>query len=164
METISIRGFLTAMQSTTGAVLLITSAHADNKADFAFAPIYEEPIQPEIGAPGGVQQADGAFQSLPRRPLSACDGGELGLSASLVPHARADWVYDLGRQEARALGPPLRENNYLGFRFITGGTVCDDSWKGSRSGVPLEVFVVAEATDEEPVWRRIPHGRKASSV
>ena len=55
----------------------------------------------------------------------------------------------------------VEEINYLGVRYITGGAVCGEWWKGPRLGVHPEGFVVATAKGDELSWRYVPFGWKA---
>jgi len=53
------------------------------------------------------------------------------------------------------------EINYVGVRYITGGAICGDWWKGPRLGVHPEGFVVAAVKGDNLKWRYIPYGWKA---
>jgi len=55
----------------------------------------------------------------------------------------------------------VEEINYLGVRYITGGAICGDWWKGPRLGVHPEGFVVATVKDEELSWRYVAYGWQA---
>jgi 3',5'-cyclic AMP phosphodiesterase CpdA len=57
----------------------------------------------------------------------------------------------------------VEEINYLGTRYITGGAVCGDWWKGKRLGVHPEGFVVATVSDENLSWRYVPYGWNAAA-
>ena len=55
----------------------------------------------------------------------------------------------------------VEEVTYLGTRYITGGAVCGDWWKGKRLGVHPEGFVVASVRGENLTWKYVPYGWKA---
>ena len=57
----------------------------------------------------------------------------------------------------------VEEVNYLGARYITGGAVCGDWWKGKRLGVHPEGFVVANVSGENLTWRYVPYGWNAAA-
>ncbi len=57
----------------------------------------------------------------------------------------------------------VEEINYLGARYITGGAVCGDWWKGKRLGVHPEGFVVATVSGENLSWRYVPYGWNAAA-
>ncbi len=57
----------------------------------------------------------------------------------------------------------VEECTYLGTRYITGGAVCGDWWKGKRLGVHPEGFVVAQVTGDTLTWRYVPYGWTARS-
>lgn len=57
----------------------------------------------------------------------------------------------------------VEEINYLGVRYITGGAICGNWWKGPRFGVHPEGFVVATVKDEDLSWRYVPYGWQAQS-
>ncbi len=52
----------------------------------------------------------------------------------------------------------VEEVTYLGTRYITGGAVCGDWWKGKRLGVHPEGFVVASVKGENLTWKYMPYG------
>jgi 3',5'-cyclic-AMP phosphodiesterase len=52
----------------------------------------------------------------------------------------------------------VEEVKYVGARYITGGAVCGDWWKGKRLGVHPEGFLVAETRGRELSWRYQPYG------
>jgi 3',5'-cyclic AMP phosphodiesterase CpdA len=58
----------------------------------------------------------------------------------------------------------VEECNYLGTRYITGGAVCGDWWKGPRLGVHAEGFVVATVSGSDLSWRYVPYGWKARNA
>ncbi len=57
----------------------------------------------------------------------------------------------------------VEEINYAGVRYITGGAVCGNWWKGPRFGVHPEGFVVASVKGDDLTWRYVPYGWKAQS-
>lgn len=57
----------------------------------------------------------------------------------------------------------VEEISYLGVRYITGGAVCGDWWKGPRLGVHPEGFVAATVKDDDLSWRYVPYGWHARS-
>ncbi|HLJ55452.1 MAG TPA: metallophosphoesterase [Chthonomonadaceae bacterium] len=106
MNAISRRALLTGALGAAGASLT-PAALAEPRPDFTFVHITDTHIQPELGATEGVHKAFEAVRALPRKPAFGLVGGDLVMDAALVPHARADAVYDLWRQEAERLGMPL---------------------------------------------------------
>jgi Icc protein len=54
----------------------------------------------------------------------------------------------------------VEECSYLGTRYITGGAICGDWWKGPRLGVHPEGFVVATVRNNDLSWRYVPYGWK----
>lgn len=52
----------------------------------------------------------------------------------------------------------VEEVSYLGTRYITGGAVCGDWWKGPRLGVHPEGFIVATVMGNDLTWRYVPYG------
>jgi Icc protein len=52
----------------------------------------------------------------------------------------------------------VEEVSYLGTRYITGGAVCGDWWKGPRLGVHPEGFVVATVMGNDLTWHYVPYG------
>lgn len=54
----------------------------------------------------------------------------------------------------------VEEVSYLGTRYITGGAVCGDWWRGPRLGVHPEGFVVAAVAGDDLTWRYVPYGWK----
>jgi len=107
MAAITRRGFLGGAIAAGGALLLPGSANAEDKASFSFVHVTDTHIQPELGATEGVHKAFQSIRSLPRKPSFGLVGGDLVMDAALVPHSRADQVYDLWKQEADLLGLPL---------------------------------------------------------
>jgi 3',5'-cyclic AMP phosphodiesterase CpdA len=57
----------------------------------------------------------------------------------------------------------VEEIRYLGARYITGGAICGDWWKGPRLGVHPEGFVVATVSGEDLSWRYVPYGWNATA-
>jgi 3',5'-cyclic-AMP phosphodiesterase len=57
----------------------------------------------------------------------------------------------------------VEEVKYLGVRYVTGGAVCGDWWKGKRLGVHSEGFLVAETRGRELSWRYQTYGWKPFS-
>ena len=55
----------------------------------------------------------------------------------------------------------VEEITWLGVRYITGGAVCGDWWKGPRLGVIPEGFVEATVVGENLTWRYVTYGWKA---
>ncbi len=55
----------------------------------------------------------------------------------------------------------VEEIDYLGVRYITGGAICGDWWKGKRLGVHPEGFSVVTVSGEELTWKYVPYGWKA---
>jgi len=58
----------------------------------------------------------------------------------------------------------VEEIDYLGVKYITGGAVCGDWWKGPRLGVHPEGYVVATVRAEQLTWRYVPYGWTAQTV
>ena len=56
----------------------------------------------------------------------------------------------------------VEEVSYLGARYITGGAVSGDWWKGKRLGVHPEGFVVATVKGADLTWRYVPYGWDAA--
>lgn len=52
----------------------------------------------------------------------------------------------------------VEECSYLGTRYVTGGAVCGEWWKGKRLGVHPEGFVVATVDGDDLSWRYVPYG------
>jgi len=52
----------------------------------------------------------------------------------------------------------VEEINYLGVRYITGGAICGDWWKGPRLGVHPEGFSVITISGEDLTWQYVPYG------
>lgn len=52
----------------------------------------------------------------------------------------------------------VEECTYLGVRYITGGAVCGDWWKGKRLGVHPEGYSVLTVTGDDLAWRYVPYG------
>ena len=90
-----------------GAALLPETLFAAPKPSFSFVHITDAHIQPELGATEGVHKAFAAIRVLRERPAFGLVGGDLVMDAALVPHDRADRVYDLWRKEAEELKLPL---------------------------------------------------------
>ena len=57
----------------------------------------------------------------------------------------------------------VEECAYLGTRYITGGAVCGDWWKGLRLGVHPEGFGLVTAHGSDLAYRYVPYGWKARS-
>ena len=55
----------------------------------------------------------------------------------------------------------VEEVNYNNVRYITGGAVCGDWWKGPRLGRHPEGFVIVECKGENLTWKYVPYGWKA---
>lgn len=55
----------------------------------------------------------------------------------------------------------VEEVNYLGVRYITGGAVCGEWWKGHRLGVHPEGFVELSVRKGELSWKYHSYGWKA---
>lgn len=89
------------------AALLPETAHAARGASFTFVHITDTHIQTELGATEGVHKAFSTVRELHRKPAFGLIGGDLVMDAALVPHARADQVYDLWRAAAEDLGLPV---------------------------------------------------------
>lgn len=58
----------------------------------------------------------------------------------------------------------VEEIDYLGVRYITGGAICGEWWKGPRLGVHPEGFAVAEVRGNDLTWRYVPYGWKAQTA
>lgn len=58
----------------------------------------------------------------------------------------------------------VEECAYLGTRYITGGAVCGDWWKGPRLGVHPEGFTVASVKSGVLSYRYVPYGWRARAV
>jgi len=43
-------------------------------------------------------------------------------------------------------------------RYITGGAICGDWWKGKRLGVHPEGFSVVSVSGDDLTWRYVPYG------
>jgi Icc protein len=56
----------------------------------------------------------------------------------------------------------VEEIDYLGVRYITGGAICGNWWKGKQLGVHPEGFSVATITGDDLRWRHIPYGWNAA--
>ncbi|MDX1931166.1 MAG: metallophosphoesterase [Capsulimonadales bacterium] len=56
----------------------------------------------------------------------------------------------------------VEECAYLGTRYITGGAVCGEWWKGPRLGVHPEGFGVVTVRGNELTYRYVSYGWKAS--
>jgi len=56
----------------------------------------------------------------------------------------------------------VEECSYLGTKYITGGAICGDWWKGPRLGVHPEGFTVVTVKDGEVNWRYVPYGWDAA--
>ncbi len=52
----------------------------------------------------------------------------------------------------------VEECEYLGTRYVTGGAVCGDWWKGWRLGVHPEGFTVVTVRGDELSWNYTPYG------
>lgn len=52
----------------------------------------------------------------------------------------------------------VEEVSYLGTRYITGGAVCGDWWKGPRLGVHPEGFTVVTVRDGDLSYRYVSYG------
>jgi len=108
MNPLSRRDLLIGGAALAGsAFLLPESLHAAPKPSFQFVHITDVHIQPELGATDGVKKAFAAIRALPQKPAFGLIGGDLVMDASLVPHSRADMVYDLWQKEAADLHLPL---------------------------------------------------------
>ncbi|MES2460943.1 MAG: metallophosphoesterase [Armatimonadota bacterium] len=57
----------------------------------------------------------------------------------------------------------VEEINYLGTRYITGGAICGNWWKGKQLGVHPEGFVVATVAGDSLSWRYVPYGWNAAA-
>ncbi len=55
----------------------------------------------------------------------------------------------------------VEEINYLGVRYITGGAICGNWWKGPRLGVHPEGFVVVHVSGNDFTWNYVPYGWRA---
>ena len=107
MNLLARRDLIVGGAAAAGALMLPDAVHAAPKAAFHFVHITDVHIQPELGATDGVKKAFGAIRALPQKPAFALIGGDLVMDAALVPHSRADMVYDLWQQEAADLRLPL---------------------------------------------------------
>ena len=58
----------------------------------------------------------------------------------------------------------VEEIDYLGVKYITGGAICGDWWKGKRMGVHPEGFVTAQVKGDELSWKYVPYGWKAAAA
>jgi 3',5'-cyclic AMP phosphodiesterase CpdA len=56
----------------------------------------------------------------------------------------------------------VEECTYTGTRYITSGAVCGEWWRGPRSGVHPEGFVVLDCDGEDVKWQYVSYGWKAS--
>ena len=52
----------------------------------------------------------------------------------------------------------LEEIDYLGVKYVTGGAICGDWWKGYRLGVHPEGFIIATVKGDELTWRYHDYG------
>ncbi len=118
MNSPSRREFLVGGAAFAGSLLVSEALHAAPKPSFSFVHITDVHIQPELGATEGVKKAFAAIRALPQRPSFGLVGGDLVMDAALVPHSRADRVYDLWRQEASDLG--LRVHYSIGNHDLYG--------------------------------------------
>ncbi len=107
MNTLTRRHLLAGGAALAGTVLLPEALSAATKPSFHFVHITDVHIQPELGATEGVQKAFAAIRALPQKPAFGLVGGDLVMDAALVPHSRADMVFDLWQREAAALHLPL---------------------------------------------------------
>lgn len=107
MNPLTRRELMGAGAVLAGALLLPEPLQAAPKPSFQFVHITDAHIQPELGATEGVKKAFDAIRTLPHKPAFALVGGDLVMDAALVPHSRADMVYDLWQQEAANLHLPL---------------------------------------------------------
>ena len=57
----------------------------------------------------------------------------------------------------------VEECRYLNTRYITGGAVCGDWWKGKRLGVHPEGFTVVTVTGNALDWKYVPYGWDAAA-
>ena len=55
----------------------------------------------------------------------------------------------------------VEECIYTGTRYITAGAVCGEWWRGPRSGVHPEGFVVLDCDGEDVKWQYVSYGWKA---
>jgi 3',5'-cyclic AMP phosphodiesterase CpdA len=55
----------------------------------------------------------------------------------------------------------VEECTYTGTRYITSGAVCGEWWRGPRSGVHPEGFVVLDCDGEDLKWQYVSYGWKA---
>ena len=44
------------------------------------------------------------------------------------------------------------------MRYITGGAICGDWWKGKRLGVHPEGFSVVTVAGDDLTWKYVPYG------
>lgn len=52
----------------------------------------------------------------------------------------------------------VEEIDYLGVRYITGGAICGEWWKGKRLGVHPEGFSVVTVSGDNLTWDYVPYG------
>ena len=52
----------------------------------------------------------------------------------------------------------VEESVYAGTRYITGGSICGDWWRGPRLGIHPEGLVVADLEGAEMRWKYVPYG------
>jgi Icc protein len=107
MNLLSRREILRGGVVLAGSLLLPEAVQAAPKPSFHFVHITDIHIQPELGATDGVKKAFAAVRALPQKPAFGLIGGDLVMDAALVPHSRADMVYDLWQQQAVDLHLPL---------------------------------------------------------
>jgi Icc protein len=58
----------------------------------------------------------------------------------------------------------VEECTYTGTRYITSGAVCGEWWRGPRSGVHPEGFVVLDCDGEDVKWQYVSYGWKAQAT
>ncbi len=56
----------------------------------------------------------------------------------------------------------VEEIEYLGVKYITGGAVCGEWWKGPRLGVHPEGFVSVTVEGQNLHWKYVPYGWNAA--
>jgi len=55
----------------------------------------------------------------------------------------------------------VEEIDYLGTKYITGGAICGEWWKGPRLGVHPEGFAICDVDGDTFKWEYVPYGWKA---
>jgi Icc protein len=118
MNPLTRRALMGGGAALAGSLLLPEALHAAPKPSFQFVHITDAHIQPELRATEGVKKAFAAIRSLPQKTAFGLVGGDLVMDAALVPHSRADMVYELWRQEAADLG--LRLHYSIGNHDLYG--------------------------------------------